>query len=122
MGIISNLLGADDIARSNRQLENAILESNRELGQTLKNISDSELKSKDRVNISLHEYEDMKDKISSLSYEVNRLRDILEQIEAPLDKKIVPGSIRTYWTDDYSCFNFRRKFRVEFEIERCDLR
>ena len=99
----------DDIWRANIQLSN-----------TLQNISDADIKARDRVNITLKEYEDMKDKISSLSYEVNRLRNILERIEAPLDKKIVPNSIRNYWIDDIR--DFKRKFIVEFEIEHGDLR
>ena len=127
MGIISNLLGTDNIAiganniaRSNRQLGDDIWRANIQLSNTLQNISDADIKARDRVNITLKEYEDMKDKISSLSYEVNRLRNILERIEAPLDKKIVPNSIRNYWIDDIR--DFKRKFIVEFEIEHGDLR
>ena len=116
---IASLLGADMIAKSNRQLGDDILRSNRELGRTLQSISDAEIKSKDRVNITLEEYESMKDKISSLSYEVKRLSNILERIEAPLDKEIIPNSIVTYWQDN--AFDFKRKFIVEFEIEHWNL-
>ena len=116
---ISSLLGTDMIAKSNRQLGNDILLANRELGRTLKDISDDDIKARDRVDITLKEYEDMKDKISSLSYEVNRLRNILERIEVPLDKEIVPNSIRSYWSD--SIRDFKRKFMIEFEIEHWNL-
>lgn len=117
---ISSLLGTDMIAKSNRLLADEIRCSNRELGETLKNISDNEIKARDRVNITLEEYESMKNKICSLSYEVKRLSNILERIEAPLDKEIVPDSIVTHWSD--SPWDFKRKFIVEFEIEHWNLR
>lgn len=112
---IARLMGADMIAQSNRELGVDILRSNRELGETLKSISDAEIKSRDRVNITLEEYEHMKDKIKSLSYEVERLSDILGRIEAPLDEKIIPDSIVTYWCDNHK--DFKRKFRIEFDVD-----
>ena len=111
----AHLMGADMIAQSNRELGNDIIKSNRELGERLQRISDDEIKSKNRVNISLEEYERMKHEIKSLSYESDRLRDILERIEVPLDKEIVPDSIRSYWCDDRA--EFKRKFRIEFDID-----
>lgn len=119
MGIISNLLGTDNIVESNRQLSDDIWRANKQLSNTLQNISDADIKARDRVNITLEEYESMKNKISSLSYEVDRLRKILERIEAPLDKEIIPDSIRSYWCDDIR--DFKRKFIVEFEIEHWNL-
>lgn len=117
---IAHLLGADMVAQSNRELGNNILRSNRELGEKLKSISDAEIKSKDRVDISLEEYESMKNQIESLSYKVDKLSSILERIEVPLDKEIVPNSIRSYWCDDI--FDFKRKFRIEFDIDHWNLR
>lgn len=114
------LMGANMIAESNRELGRDICRSNRELGCTLKDISDAEIESKDRVNITLKEYENMKDKISSLSYQVDRLCEILQRMEVPLDKNIIPDSIRTCWCDDYR--NYRRIFRVEFAIDEFDLK
>lgn len=125
MGIISSLIGADNIviganniAKSNRELANDIWRSNINLCDTLKDISDVDINARDRVNITLKEYEEMKNKISSLTYEVGRIRDILERIEAPVDKKIIPNSIRSYWRDDPR--NLKRKFMIEFEIEHGD--
>ena len=117
---IAHLLGADTIAQSNRELGNDIIRSNRELGERLDNISKAEIKSKDRVDISLEEYESMKTKIKSLSYEVDRLSSILEKIEVPLDKEIIPDSIQTCWCDDIR--NNRHIFRVEFAIDNFDLK
>ena len=117
---IARFLGTELIARSNMQLGEDILLATREHDKTLKSISDAEIKSKDRVDITLEEYENMKNKIRSLSYEVERLSDILRRIEVPLDKEIVPDSIRSYWCDDVR--DFKRRFRVEFDIEHWNLR
>ena len=112
---LAYLMSADMIAQSNRELGNNILRSNREFGEKLKSIYDAEIESRDRVDISRKEYEYMKDKIKSLSYEVERLSDILGRIEVPIDEKIIPDSIVTYWCDNHA--DFKRKFRVEFEVD-----
>lgn len=117
---MASFLGTDRIAKSNFQLGNDILRANRELGETFRSISEAEIKSKDRVDITLEEYERMKYEIGSLSYENNRLRNILERIEVPLDKEIVADSIRTYWCDNP--YDFKRKFRIEFDIDNWNLR
>lgn len=92
----------------------------RELGEKLETISDEEIKARDRVNITLEEYENMKHKIASLESEVDYLRSILEKIEAPLDKNIIPDSIRTYYSD--GLWDCKRVFRVEFAIEDWELK
>lgn len=116
---MASFLGTDRIAKSNIQLGKDIIRAGREYGETLRDISEAEIKSKDRVDITLKEYERMKDEICSLSYENKRLRYILERIEAPLDKEIVPNSIRTYWCD--SPFEFKRRYRIEFDIDNWNL-
>ena len=113
------LFSADMIAQSNRGLGNDIRQSNRELGEKLESISNAEIKSKDRVNISLEEYEKMKTEIRSLSYEVDRLTHILKRIDVPLDKEIVPNSIETYWCED--AMNRRHIFTVRFAVNDSDL-
>lgn len=116
---LAYLMSADMIAQSNAKLGNDILNANRELGKKLEDISNAEIRSKDRVDISLEEYEKMKNEIKSLSSEVYRLSRILERIDVPLDKEIIPDSIRTYWCDD--AINFRHKFIVEFAVNDFDL-
>lgn len=117
---LAYFMGADMIAQSNKRLGEDILQSNRELGETLESISKAEIKSKDRVNITLEEYEKMKNEIKSLSSEVYRLSRILERIDVPLDKEIIPNSIRTFWCDD--AINNRAKFIIEFAVDNFDLR
>lgn len=116
---LAYLMGADMIAQSNEKLGNDICKSNRELGEKLEAISNAEIRSKDRVNITLEEYEKMKNEIKSLSSEVYRLSRILERIDVPLDKEIIPDSIRTYWCDD--ALHCRHKFIVEFAVDDFDL-
>ena len=114
------LKGANTIAQSNDRLADSIASSNRKLGERLESISQAEIKSKDRVDISLEEYEKMKHTIKSLTCENDWLREILNRIEAPLDKKIIPDSIRTYYCEDP--MNFRYVFNVEFAIDEWDMR
>ena len=112
-----SMIAADMIAKSNQELGSNILYANRQLGDTLKSISDTEIKSKNRVDITLEEYENMKNEIKRLSYNVDVLSNILNQIKIPLDKidEIIPDSIKTYWCDNPCDFN-KRRFVVEFDI------
>lgn len=116
---LAYLTSAGMIAQSNAKLGNDICKSNRELGEKLESISKAEIKSKDRVNISLEEYEKMKREIKSLSYEVDRLTNILTRIDVPLDKEIIPDSIRTHWCDD--ALYHRHIFRIEFAVDNFNL-
>lgn len=113
------LMGAEMFTQSYNRLGNNILNANRELGEKLETISNAEIKSKDRVDISLAEYEKMKSKIRALSYEVDRLTHILKRIEVPLDKEIIPDSIETYWSED--AVNRRHIFNVRFAVNDFDL-
>ena len=114
------MYAANGVVKSYNGLGQTIIASNRELGNKLESISKAEIKSKDRVDITLEEYENMKRQISSLTSEVNWLRSILNRIEAPIDKNIVPDSVRTYCRDDILNFN-RRVYVVEFAIDGHDL-
>ena len=106
------LIGADMIAKSNRDLGNVIAESNREYAKKLEEISKAEIKSKDRVDITLEEYESLKNQVKWLEYEVHRLQSIMKKIEIPYDLDIIPDSIETTYCDDH--YNFRKIFNVRF--------
>lgn len=120
MGRKMNKKDAILIARYNEVSAASIAKVCHEFGEKLETISKEEIKSKDRVDITLEEYENMKREINSLKSEVQYLGSILEKIEAPLDKNIIPDSIRTYYSDDY--MNYRRVFRVEFAIDEREFR
>lgn len=113
------LIGANNIAESNRELGEDIVGSNRELARTLKDISDAEIKSKNRVDITLEEYMNMKDEIKALTYERDRLSNILRRIEIPFNKEIILDSIRTYYDNNYK--DFRTRHRIEFEVDDLNL-
>lgn len=114
------LMGANMVAQSNRDLGNLIAESNREYARKLKEISDAEIKSKDRVNITLEEYETMKKQIEWLEYEVRRLQSIFEKIEIPYDLDIIPDSIETTYCDDH--LNFRKIFNIRFAVDDFEIK
>lgn len=120
--------------RKDVSLANAIIQSNRELCERITSIQGdnyirhrdncdlikSEIRARDRVDISLEEYDRMQDTMTALRMENERLRTILEKIEVPLDKPIIPGSIQTMYCQDPT--NFKRKFRIEFEIDEKEFR
>ena len=114
------LMGANMVAQSNRDLGNLITESNREYARKLKEISDAEIKSKDRVDITLEEYETMKKQIEWLEYEVHRLQNIMKKIEIPYDLDIIPDSIETTYCDDY--LNFRKIFNIRFAVDDFEIK
>ena len=106
------VIGANMIAQSNRDLGNVIAESNREHGRKLEEISKAEIKARDRVDITLEEYESMKNQIKWLDYEVHRLQSIFEKIQVPYELDIIPDSIETTYCTDH--LNFRKIFNVRF--------
>lgn len=113
------LIGADMIVRSNRDLGNVIARSNREYAQKLEEISKAEIKSKDRVDITLEQYEAMKDEIESLTYEVERLRNILVRIDIPIHLNIIPDSIETSYCKDH--LNYKRIFDIRFAVDEGEM-
>lgn len=109
------LIGANMVAQSNRDLGNIIAESNREYNEKLEEISKAEIKSKNRVDISLEEYETMKKQIEWLEYEVRRLQSIFEKIEFPFNLDVIPDSIETTYCNDH--LNFRKIFNIQFAVD-----
>ena len=71
-------------------------------------------RSRDRVDISLEEYENLKSRNSDLTMENSRLCSLLDAIGIPLDviDKIVPGSLKTIVEDRVPGFNEPRSKRV----------
>jgi len=104
-----------DVAQSNRNLGNLIAKSNREYNEKLEEISKAEIKSKNRVDISLEEYETMKKQIEWLEYEVRRLQSIFEKIEFPFNLDVIPDSIETTYCNDH--LNFRKIFNIQFAVD-----
>ena len=110
------LFAADDIAQSNREFTKKF----EDMSKKFEDMSKIEIESRDRVDITLKEYERMKREIDSLTLEVDRLRNILDKFEIPFDKNIIADSIQTYYCKDH--MNFRYIFRVEFAIDEGEMR
>lgn len=88
---------------------------------------EKEMGARDRVDISLESYEGLKKNIRDLEYEVSELkkeneiwRDIFKRFDLP------PATIidmdRMEVMNDLNPLNFRRKYRLEFEVNEADLR
>ena len=84
-----SIYNAQWIANSNEQVANAIKEQNK----VNKEISDNEIKSKNRVDISLEEYEKTKKELENLRHENKYLKNILEKFEISSNEKILTESI-----------------------------
>jgi hypothetical protein len=83
-------------------------------------IAEKEIKARDRVDITLEEYENMKQKIKKLENENHYFKVLFDRIEIPWDKKIIPDSVRVYQDDDP--MNFTRQYKILFDIDRDELR
>ena len=85
--------------------------------------SKADIEARDRVNISLGEYERMKDDIRNLQYLVRDYEAFLEKIRYPFGEKVIPETVKTWYTNrDPISLNplapNRMRIRIEFEIER----
>lgn len=92
------------IARSNRQLSNNIRE-----------ISEREIESKNRVNISLSEYECLKEENERLSRENRFFETCLIRLGIPPDLPIIQDSIKRYYCRDP--IGFKDGVRIEFKFD-----
>ena len=81
------------------------------------NIAEKEIKARDRVNISLDEYERMKNEISSLRWEVNQMRNKMELFKEVIDLNIIPDTFVDLY-DDYDPMKSKCIIKFEFIPER----
>lgn len=91
-----------------------IADSNREHDETLKSISRDEIKSKDRVDIPLSEYLNMKQELESLNRRVKQMGSLIISMGIPAEviEQIDPNSVRVETCDDPRLF--KRHYRVSF--------
>lgn len=78
------------------------------------NIAEKEIKARDRVDISLDEYERMKEEISSLQWEVNQMRNKMELFKEVIDLNIIPDTFVDLY--DYDPFEMKSKCIIKFEF------
>ena len=102
--------------RSARDAARMTAKALREHDDTLKSISDAEIKSKDRVDISLEEYDRLKKQLTILLNENFSLKTTLTGIGIPLEvlADVIPNSIKVQRCED--CIGFETSYRVTFSV------
>lgn len=90
------------------------------LARKIESISQAEIKSKDRVDISLEEYERLKSEVKRLSERERALMSVIERFKIPADvlDYILPDSVKIYTCADMDFMNDLQHYRIEFSIPR----
>lgn len=83
-------------------------------------IAREEIKARDRVNITLEEYENMKQEIKKLRDTNRFFKAVFDRIEIPWDKNIVVDSIDTFEDEDY--MNFKRIYLIRLSVDEDEFR
>ena len=89
----------------------------KELGQKMESISQAEIKSKDRVDITLEEYLSMRKRIEELEAKNSRMSKLVIQLGIPAEviDSIKTDSIRVVHNDDIC--DFVRHYRIAFDVD-----
>lgn len=87
------------------------------LSNELKKIHEEESRTKDRVDISLREYESLKKENRDLAWKVARLESILSSIRIPVEKYdlINPDSVEVGYCKDP--IHFKQRIRIQFDMD-----
>lgn len=104
------------------QAANILARSNKAHDETLKFISEKEIKAKDRVDIPLAEYERLKEENEYLRRENRSLKLTLGNIGIPPEimDRIIPSSVKC--ESCKSLRDFITHYCIQFNIEDCSLR
>ena len=81
-------------------------------------IAEKEIKARDRVDITLEEYENMKKEIEKLRDTNRFFKAVFDRIEIPWDKNIVVDSVGTFENED--CMNFRRTYLIRLSVDEME--
>lgn len=104
--------------------EKLILAANRQIVTEFRKNREALLDTRDRVDISLKEYEELKRVNKDLLDRLNQAERILGMLDIPADmiQHIDPDSVKTYFTEAFypNIFVRKRRFRIEFDIEEYD--
>lgn len=98
------------------QAANILARSNEDFADKLGTISQKEIKARDRVDISLEEYEQLKKELAILRSENCSLKDTLVRIGIPFEvmADVIPNSIKVQRCED--CIGFETSYRVTFSV------
>lgn len=111
--MIRVMMTAQAASEERMRIQNA--HQHEELMKCINETTDKVIKSKNRVDISLDEYDAMKEHIKQLSGENHRMKSILEKFEFPYDLPIDPSSIVTSVCED-RC-RFKSRYCITFDVE-----
>lgn len=95
-----------------------IARATRELGMTMKSISEADIKSKDRVDIPLSEYLEMKETIRNQESELRSLYCTFRRLGIPKEvvDGIVPDSVKVYKDEDIKDFITHYMIKFDFDV------
>lgn len=100
------------ISSSNNNIARAIEQQNK----LNKEKFEQEIKSKDRADISLKEYEDMKETIKKLQSENSYLKDVVSFFQIPDYLKVIPESIM--FEEYQNPASLQTHYLIKFKAER----
>lgn len=121
MGLFNRYIFVND-NQPIRDAANIVAKASREHDKTIKGISEAEIKSKDRVDISLEEYELLKRENRELRERCLKAEMVLQKmhIHYKMINRINPDTVQKY-----ECKNLRdftTRVRIEFDIDDYDIR
>ena len=96
---------------------NITAQATKELGKKLEDISKNEIKSKDRVDITLEEYLTMRKRIETLESKISRMSKLVIQIGIPAEviDSIRLDTVNVVHNDDIR--DFVRHYRIAFDVD-----
>ena len=86
-------------------------------GDKLQSISQDDIKAHDRVDITLKEYDELRNNVRQYEERCRKMGSMIMQMGIPYEviKHIIHGSISV--TTDVNHCDFKRRYRVEFDVE-----
>lgn len=104
--------------KHSREAARIVAKSYDQLSNSIRETSEREIESKNRVDITLAEYEHLKSENERLRQENEFLRGCYTKIGVPPDLPIIQDSITRYYSRDY--IGFKDGIRIEFQFD-CSL-
>lgn len=101
----------------------AAVQSARRLSESFERGVDKLARVKDRVDISLEEYESLQNKLKIAETDIAQYQKFFEAIGMPCNLPIKPDSVRVYMdaSSGECVVNNERRFQVEFAVSNSDL-
>ncbi len=102
-------------AESDERIRIQNARNHEELMKTINETTDKEIKARNRVDISLDEYNAMKEHIRLLSRENDSIKAILDKFNIPFELPIDPSTIEIIACED-RC-GFKTKYSICFDVD-----